>query len=618
MNKIVGKLHPQDNVMNDPQDRSFHKRVEQLESAVTDLQRQVRQLQQTLTDNSPNQAEAQTAQELPSSTLPEPPAPPAQTIPAASQSSSASSTPQFDLMRDGEFWLNKIGIGLLLLGVAFLFKYSVDQGWLTPPVRVGFGLGLGLALLVTGLRLPHVRQPFSQVLLGGSIATWYISGFAAFQLYKLVPYGVAFVFMILVTLLAFGLSARQNRAVLSVIGAAGGLGTPFLLDTGSGSLVGLVGYTCLVIGGTSAIYLVQGWRSLLWTSFVGTWLIFWIGHMEDLSSEERWVLQLGILFGWLAFWALPVIRYLFWLQHPERWPYPASNVAGNSSFQNTTNRTKLHVHLVSVLTPLIALGLSKLIWSLSDQTWGWITIGGAILYGLVAGYLRRRASRKLAYTHTLVAFGLVAIALILLLEGDVLFLALAAEATVLHFLAHRLGDRSLAIAAHFLFGTLGLWFIVRLFDPVRGLVIINPRGLSDLSAIALGLVASTRLRTRKEGQIYWLLLHLTFLGWLWRELSALPDGNVFVTMAWGIYGATLLVVGLRRDLTWLRIMGLGTLLLVVAKLFLIDLAEVKTIWRILLFLGFGGLFLFLSYYFRALWKPTSRPSRTTDSRDVND
>lgn len=601
-----------DKLMNDPQDPSLHQRVEQLESAVTDLQRLVRQLQQTLAEQGvPTRTETPAAQ-APSSPLPGPPAP---STPAPRQPSSAS-TSRFDLARDGEFWLNRIGIGLLLLGVAFLFKYSIDQGWLTPAVRVGFGLGLGLVLLVIGLRLPHTRQPFSQVLLGGSIATWYITSFAAFQLYKLVPYGVAFACMILVTLLAFGLSVRQNQAVLSVIGTAGGLGTPFLLNTGTGSLVGLVGYTCLVLGGTSAIYLAQGWRSLLWTSFLGTWLIFWIAYMDGVSGGESWVLQLGILFGWLAFWPLPVIRYLFWLQHPERWPYPSSNGPEDSDGRT---REILHVHLVSALTPLIALGLSKLVWSLSDQTWGWIAIGGAILYGLVAGYLRRRAgSRKLAYTHTLVAFGLLAIALVLLLEGDVLFLALAVEAAVLHFMAHRLSVRSLAIAAHLLFGGLGLWFIVRLFDPVRGLVIVNPRALSDLGAIALGLIAATMLRTRTEKRIYGFLVHLSFLAWLWRELATLPDGNVFVTTAWGIYGITLLVIGLRQDLTWLRIFGLGTLLLVVAKLFLIDLTEVKAIWRILLFLGFGGVFLFLSYYFRALWKPASRSSQMTDSRDADD
>jgi uncharacterized membrane protein len=44
---------------------------------------------------------------------------------------------------------------------------------------------------------------------------------------------------------------------------------------------------------------------------------------------------------------------------------------------------------------------------------------------------------------------------------------------------------------------------------------------------------------------------------------------------------------------------------VVAKLFLVDLALVDTIWRILLFLGFGGLFLVISYYLQNLMR---RPS----------
>ncbi|MCZ6916991.1 MAG: DUF2339 domain-containing protein [Gemmatimonadetes bacterium] len=46
--------------------------------------------------------------------------------------------------------------------------------------------------------------------------------------------------------------------------------------------------------------------------------------------------------------------------------------------------------------------------------------------------------------------------------------------------------------------------------------------------------------------------------------------------------------------------GVATLMLVVGKLFLVDLARVEAIVRILLFLGFGGVFLTLSYFFRSL------------------
>ena len=75
-----------------------------------------------------------------------------------------------------------------------------------------------------------------------------------------------------------------------------------------------------------------------------------------------------------------------------------------------------------------------------------------------------------------------------------------------------------------------------------------------------------------------------------------------MTIAWGIYAGILLVLGLRLNLKQLPTVAVGTLLIVVGKLFLVDLAELKATWRILLFLGFGGIFLVLSYYFQALWK----------------
>jgi hypothetical protein len=109
--------------------------------------------------------------------------------------------------------LNKLGIGLLLFGVALLYLLSVERGWIGPPVRVGFGLAVGAALLVMGLRVYENRRTFAQVLLGGGIGAFYITGFAAFQLYALIPYVVAFTFMVAVTLLAFflSLSGRTGR-----------------------------------------------------------------------------------------------------------------------------------------------------------------------------------------------------------------------------------------------------------------------------------------------------------------------------------------------------------------------------------------------------------------------
>ena len=73
-------------------------------------------------------------------------------------------------------------------------------------------------------------------------------------------------------------------------------------------------------------------------------------------------------------------------------------------------------------------------------------------------------------------------------------------------------------------------------------------------------------------------------------------------------GLILLIVGLRLNRPRLSAMAIGTLLLVVGKLLLVDLAELEAIWRVFLFLSFGGGFLVLSYYFQDLWEQEPEPT----------
>ena len=608
--------------MDKPQSRSLHERVQQLEKAVKELQRMLKQLNDALSkrglDVSPETKETFSSAEVPDHELDsaqarleqEPLRPSSQPRPPLQQTLPRQKSFEIpDMMRKSEFWLNKIGIGLLLFGVVFLFKYSIDQGWITPAVRVGFGLALGVGLLLTGLRIYSKRRHFSQILLGGAIATFYITGFSALQLYALVSYPVAFAFMVSVTLLALILSMKQNEAVFSLIGAIGGLGTPFFLYTGASNMPGLMGYTCLVLCGTSAIYFYRGWRSLLWTSVIGGWTVFLVALIKGLPTDsqeavvDRWALQLGVVFGWLVFWAMPLIREVACVKNPLRWPRPSSKFEESLS-QGDRGLLDGHVHLLSVSTPLITLTVSIQIWSLPNEIWGWITMGGAMVYGLVSLYLKPwDALKSIAYTHALEGVLLLTIALCMLLEGDTLLFTLATEAAVLHLIARRLSDKGIAIGAHILFIVLGVWLGGRLlFSQVEGPPIVNAQALTNVWVIGVALGITKLLKSVKEQNVYRLAAHVAILGWFLRELSTLPNGQGYVTIAWGVYAGILLVLGLRLNLRQLIKVAVWTLLIVVGKLFLVDLAELKAIWRVLLFLGFGGVFLVLSYYFQALWK----------------
>ncbi len=493
----------------------------------------------------------------------------------------------------GEWWLNKIGIGLLLLGVAFLFMFSVERGWITPVMRVGFGLAIGGMLLALGLYVYKGRRAFAQVLLGGGIGALYITGFAAFQLYGLAPYPLAFAFMVAVTLLACFLSLRQDEASLSVIGALGGLGTPFLLYNDAGALDGLVLYTCLILAGMVAAYFYKGWASLLAVSSVGSWMVFLIGYLSNLSfmmapsPDDRTVLQLGVTFAWLLLWLAPVAREVL----------------------RGSDRGLAHAHIVS--TPIIALGFTGAIWELSSSGLARITLPAAILYALAALVLRRSGNDGFSRTHALVGLLFLTHTLVLVLEGDALFIALAAEAAILHYAVRRYSDRIVSAVAHLLFCVAGLWLAFRLVSGAPGLpgavhpALFNVHALADLAVIALAFGASVLVLSRNLSLVYRGAAHAALLALLWRELSALPGGDGWVSVAWGLYAVWLLVAGLRLDCAWLVRGGLTTLFLVVGKLFLVDLAEVEAVWRVLLFLGFGGLFLALSYYLRSLWRPGS-------------
>ena len=84
----------------------------------------------------------------------------------------------------------------------------------------------------------------------------------------------------------------------------------------------------------------------------------------------------------------------------------------------------------------------------------------------------------------------------------------------------------------------------------------------------------------------------------------MPDGQALVTVAWGSYAISLFILGFRTRGDQLRTTGLLTLLLVVGKLLVIDLATLEAVWRILLFMAFGGGLLVLSYYLPDLWRVT--------------
>lgn len=498
-------------------------------------------------------------------------------------------TPYEPVRWDGQLWLNRLGIGLLLLGVAFLFRYSIDMGWTTPRVRVSFGTAVGITLLAAGLRIGEKRR-FGSVLVGGGIAVFYIVGFAAFNLYSLIGYTTAFAGMVAVTGLAFGLALRKNEPPLGILGAIGGLGTPLLLGLSYGTPRGLALYTCVIVGWTAALHVKRSWRWVLWTTLAFGWVLlcryaYHVALPDRLVRADAWVLQGAGLFAWVCTGLLPL----------------AVRLRGRTEVRERrwSELDTLHWYGVSMAPPAAFLLLTGLLWTLPPARWGGAAVAIASLYGGAAALLWARDLR-LARVLALSSAVLLSVGMVGALRGNVLLSGIALLSVALLAVGRNGGGLPIRWTAHKAYIVSWLWLFGRIVaDPSPGVA----NATTAFVVIACGVAASYLVPRRDEMLAYRYFTHAALLGFLWRELARVDGGQGFATVAWGVYSLGLLFFGMSRTRPLVEKTALATLLLVVAKLFLVDLAALEAIYRIVLFMGFGAVFLFFSYALQTWRRP---------------
>lgn len=110
-------------------------------------------------------------------------------------------------------WLLRLGIVIVVVGVGFFLKYSVEL--LSPRARVSLSILAGLAMIGTGTRLlKGAYHLLGQGLLGGGLAVLYFSIFAAFNYYGFLSQYAAFGLMGLVTVAAGVLAMRFDPRLI--------------------------------------------------------------------------------------------------------------------------------------------------------------------------------------------------------------------------------------------------------------------------------------------------------------------------------------------------------------------------------------------------------------------
>lgn len=206
--------------------------------------------------------------------------------PEPAPESSAGAPSDFET-RLASRWMVWVGGVALALGAVFLVKYSIDQGWLVPAVRVLAGLALGVALSAAGERLrrhPLLRplaalrpEYIPAAVAGGGLVALFASIYAAHAYYGFVGTVPAFAALAAVAIGAIAMALLHGRG-FALFGMLAGFAIPALIGSPEPDPSTVFPYFALLTGVSLVLVRYRGWWWLGWIA-VGValaWAVFWV------------------------------------------------------------------------------------------------------------------------------------------------------------------------------------------------------------------------------------------------------------------------------------------------------------------------------------------------------
>jgi hypothetical protein len=205
-------------------------------------------------------------------------------------------------------WLLRVGIALVVIGIGFFLKYSIEHDLITPEGRVGMAGAAGLGLLIAGVRILGGKfHVFGQGLMGGGIATLYFTVFAAANFYHLITIPAAFGAMIAVTALSGWIAVRFHSKLVAILGVLGGYLTPVMLSTGVPNFPGLYTYMMVLGVGVLGVCAYKKWPLLSYLSLVCNWGLA-LSALTQYQPTDFWVV-LPYLTGFFVLFSTMVFLY---------------------------------------------------------------------------------------------------------------------------------------------------------------------------------------------------------------------------------------------------------------------------------------------------------------------
>lgn len=397
----------------------------------------------------------------------------------------------------GENLANKIGIGILVIGIGFFVKYAIDQEWIGVVGRVFIGILCGGILLGTAHWLRKKFTAFSSVLVGGGIAVLYLTIYIAFNIYHLFESPVTFMLMVVITGFAVMFSLAYNRVELAVVALLGGFASPLMASSGEGNYVALFIYITILDVGMMVLSFYKRWPLINIIAYAFTVLLYGSWMSTQFDYEKPGMIAGALVFAtgfYFVFFAMNLLNNL-----KERRPFKALDfglLLSNTAFY-------------------YAAGMYVLNNPATIDYRGLFTVALAIFnFGFAyALYKNERVDKNLVFLLIGLVLTFISLAAPIQLRGNSITLFWAAETVLLLWLSQKSGIKLMKITSHAVMLLMVISLMMDLQqvyesdfeEPLR--IVFNKGYLTSLFVVASFVLTLLLLKKEKpENQV----INLTF------------------------------------------------------------------------------------------------------------
>jgi uncharacterized membrane protein len=478
--------------------------------------------------------------------------------------------------------LGWVGGVAVVIAAVFFVVMAVRNGWIGEAARMELAFAGSAVLVGLGIWLYERRGQTQAALatVAAGLAALYASDAATVLRYHLLSPTVGLVIAGAIGAVALVAALRWDSQEIAGIGIVGSLLAPVFVACGTSTSALVFMTIALVVAVGVAVH--RGW----------VWLTV-AAYVVSVPQAAAWLNAEHTSRLWLTL----VVATAFWLLY----------VVAALGYELRTPTKALRLSSASLLLVNASVTAAGGWWLLDDvghrtgaNAWLFALAGAHVVLGTLV--LQSRASREIALLLYGVAAALVGVAIPVALGGPAVVAAWSAEALVLAWVGRRTATPLRGLIASLVFAGLAAVHVLVFEIPPTSLAYglhSIPVAIGGVALVLLALAGIAAAYSDVREPLAWVGAGLAvyLASGLVVELAGASAGHSTQTSQlalsgfWGALGFVAILAGLIRRKRALRLGGLAVLALAVGKVFLVDLAQLESIWRVASFLAIGLLLL---------------------------